>query len=263
MDHAFLTACACIVQLSELLNMRFGSAGKPHPISTSTQRIFAYHNKHDYEQRDLEIGKVCMLTMHLRDIQTHDSELLAHFRKRAHRVRNWEEYFGWRMEVNVAATLSRSGVRFCKSESPDFTLNDGEAFIECGSIHYSSTRPKGETIIRKVLQAIQAKSRKPYCQEAAALALDATNIYWAIKKTGDAIQNTELRQLIQVLLDNGDSAFGSVMLFGYFMRLDHTFESDYLRIDSPQIASSLKALLNLCFPWGEHSTGVAWSPHQG
>jgi len=132
MDATLFNSMMCIAELSRLLGLRFGSAGGPHPIDDSIRRMLAYQNKRDFNQRDLEIGKLCMLARHLTEIEAHDQGLLKHFRVRAHKTRNWEAYFGWRMEVNVAATLARTGVPFSKSESPDFTLNGGEASSSAG-----------------------------------------------------------------------------------------------------------------------------------
>jgi len=259
-----------VLELNRLLSMRFvwnghdyKSAGLKTPIGESVVLIGVYHNKSDYDNRDVEIAKLRMLVQDLQRIEKYSHDLLLQFKKQIYReVRNnWERYFGWRMEIHVAASLIKRNVKFIKKESPDFTIVDKNVFIECGSRHV--TPHSSLNIQNKLHSVIAKKSMKTYCNLATALFLDTTNIYFNYKN--DAVLSGEdaMKTSVKHILENTGSQFGSVLLFSYFMTVDRVFHSGYLRIDNNTIDEALSAFLDTHYPIHGFWTGPGWTPRHG
>ena len=222
--------------------------------------MWLFHQQGRCDERDLEIGKLALLVQHLRRIETYDKSLLRHFRKQIYdSAHNWENYFGVRMEINVAASLVKKGIRFMKGESPDFTVPSSGVSIECGSAHVQG--PKYVHPLAKLRSVIADKASKPYSNSNTALFLDFTNIQFALGPVPDerAIRKSE----VVGILDSLGASLGSVVCFCYFMADDKTFQSNYSRMDAHSISHELSAFLNAHYPFGRLDTGPGWAPFRG
>jgi len=269
MDAFLLNYFQCVLELNKLLGMRFVwdgntyvSPGLRTPIGKSVARVMLYHNKGDFDNRNVEIGILCLLARHLQMIQEYDTGLLKQFRRRIHAILKWEDYFGWRMEVNIAASLIKKSISFTKGESPDFTIPSEGVHIECGSIHLS--RHKQTDALKKLALSILGKSRKPYCNTATALFLDFTNVFHAMESGSmRRKESDELKSFVTSIFAQSRSDFGSVLLFGYWLSSSYVIHSSYLRTDNPLIDRRLLVFLNSHYPLGKHWTGPQWLPEQG
>lgn len=200
-----------------------------------------------------------MLVKHLKEIEQFDKALLRKFKKEmlAHlRTTNaFDNYFGIRCEINIAASLIRKGVDFKKSESPDFVINRGNLFIECGSTHVSKPKPSSKF---KIGSVINQKSKKAYANSKTALFIDITNIIHNELNTN----NNTLEDLVVIekayikdVLVN--SKFGNVTIFTYrHNRESNYFESTYARIDNNHIDSHLSVFLDEHYPITNQTVGI-------
>lgn len=253
-----------VVELNRLLGMRFVwdgnsyvSKGLKTPIGESVVLVLSYQNIGDFYNRNIEISKLCLLVKHLQGIEKHDIKLPKVFRDQIYKIRGWEDYFGWQMEVNVAASLIEKNIAFIKSESHDFIISGRKAFIECGSAHFSES--KAADVLGKIRYKIVEKSNKPYCNQMTALFLDGTNIYFTISNMRIELKDDEIKNHIKYILQEGESNFGSVVLFSYFMTQNQTFQSNYLRADGIKIDKELLVFLDEHYPCGEYRTGSGWT----
>ncbi len=90
-------------------------------IGKSLRQVIEYNNKHDYQMRNCELGKLAMLSKHLVEIKNSDEKLFGYFKSRFRKnIKNLGEYYGVRCELNIAASLIRKNIKFRKTEE---TLN--------------------------------------------------------------------------------------------------------------------------------------------
>jgi len=193
-----------VIELNKLLGIRFinGNVSSKSPIGQSLRRIIEYHNRGEYLQRDYELSKIAILVKHLKEIAEYDINLLKAFKKQIHRSSTYDEYFGVRFEINIAASLIRKNIKFTKAESPDFIIHkkSKNIFIECGSAHLS--KPKLGDIKYKIRSVINKKSSKPYCTLATALFIDITNIYYNSLLNEILIERDEIREYVKNVLEH-------------------------------------------------------------
>ncbi len=129
---------AIVLKLSELLDKTFvRKEDFETPTGRALEEVIQYHNSGKYEERDYELARLEMLVKHLEEIKQYDENMLNSFRRKINR--DDANYYGFRFEVAIAASLIRKKVIFGKSESPDFKIQYGgqEIFIECTSRHLS------------------------------------------------------------------------------------------------------------------------------
>lgn len=259
-----------VMELNGLLGLSFvwdgegyKSVGARTPIGEFIMMIGVFHNKHDYASRDVEIAKLIMLVRHLQIIEKHDQKLLRLFRKMIHDTsKNWGTYFGVRMEINMAASLIQKEIDFIKAESPDFVIPEYGVCIECTSTH----RNNGSTsLVDKIRSAIAQKSKKTYCTSSTILSMDITNISSTYEESDNTLlaQKDALKRVVEQIIKDTNSNYGSILLFSYFMDLRDYFHSGYWRVDSKDITPALLGFLNKYFPFGEFKTGPGWTPKMG
>lgn len=250
-------------ELNRLLGMRFSKGvGSKTEIGQSLSAILYYQNQGDYLQRDCELGKATLLVKELQEIERYDPNLLKAFKRQIHKSVTRGQYFGARLEINIAATLIRKDTKFTKGESPDFTINkeNKDIFIECGSAHLS--RRKLGDLKCKISSVVNEKSNKTYCNPSTALCIDITNIYYSSLINEALLEKDEIRQYVRKTLEA--ISFGSVIVFIYaFNRELDRFESGYIRIDNRNIDETLLNFLNECFPISEHTLHEFSIPSEG
>ena len=253
-----------VLKLNELLGMRFinGNLSSKTPIGQSLIRIIAFHNQGSYLQRDYEFSKMAMLVKHLQEIAEYDLDLLNTFKKQIYRSSTYDKYFGVRFEIEIAASLIRKNIKFTKSESPDFIVhtNRKDIFIECGSAHLS--KPKSGDITYKISSVINKKSKRPYCNNATALFIDVTNIYYNSSINDILKKGDKMRESVKNTLRKTE--FGNATLFTYIFNKDkNRFESVYTRIDNKNIDDDLLKFLDEHYPLGEYIIYDFAIPPQG
>jgi len=263
---AFLVSYGALtVSMSEMLGMRFtpGSPAQESPVGASLKATLRYHNEGKYELRDTEMAKLALFERHLLTIKARP-DVLRVFAQRMRSPDAWNQYFGTRLEVNIAASLLRKGVEFEKTEPPDFTIHwhGNQLLLECGSAHL--TERKDTDVRYKLDSVIHEKSAKPYCCPAAALCIDGTNILFSAAYNDVAWTKAELVQYIRCSLRRHSSAFGSVLVFTYIIdRNRRRFESNYLRIDNAAPDVALVSFLDEFYPRGEHHVDSWAYPNYG
>ena len=253
------------VELSRLLKMRFTNKDilNKSKIGKSLVKVLEYHNRGQIQLRDLEIAMLQLLAKQLKNIEDYDTNLLKGFRRQIHRNNTWEQYFGIRMEINIAASLINKNAKFDKAESPDFIIHrKGDVYIECGSIHIA--KPNDDFLRKKISSVISKKSNKSYCNSTTALCVDTTNIFFHSALRKDFFTTDVLKGYTKDTLKNVKSEFGSVILFAYMLNQNlNRYESNYLRIDNKNIDEELMKLLNDFFPLGKHTVDITAIPEQG
>ena len=262
----FLISYGVLVNnLSRLLEMRFtpGETGNDSPVGKSLRKVLDYHNRGEYSRRDHELAKMQLLTKHLGAIGHHDHHMLGQFAKQLRDSHGWDQYFGARLEINVAASLIRKGVTFRKREHPDFAiLNTNDVCIECASTHMNI--PKTYDGKYNISRVIRAKSAKPYCNARAALFIDVTNLLYNDATNQIFFAKAELAAYVTKLLQQHRSQFGSVVLFTYMInKVLNRFESNYMRVDNTSLAPSLLFFLDQCYPHGNHVVDDFAYPNYG
>jgi len=251
-----------INELLRLLNIQSGRELKPdHPLTVTFKAIDQYHAEKNYVIRDLLIWKILFLIKHLKEIEEYDTRLLEDFRKKLQKVGH-NEYFGERLEINIASNLIRKKIKFRKRESPDFEIsfNSESVFIECTNSHLIHTPEKERTIIKKLKTSIKNKAKQSYCKPNTALFLDMTNlIFVGGTKT---FKKKETKEFIQKILPKTN--FGNVTLFAYIMdRETKKYKSTYNRIDNRIIYPNLLKFLNHYYPFGNERVEKTAIPKQG
>ena len=239
-----------VAKLSELLGVKFYTDEEnDSPIGRGLSDIIRYHDAGLYDIRDCELARVQLLIKHLEEIKAYNNDLLDIFRKKINR--DDANYYGFRFEVAIAASLIRKDINFIKTESPDFAIKyDGKnIFIETTTSHIESKKEK--SIKEKIRRAVNRKSRKQYCDLSTALFIDVTNIVHHGLIRDELRTDKDLRNYVTKLLKN--TSFGSILLFVYICNLDSwRFELDYIRLDSREIDPVLKKFLDRYYPKGKY-----------
>ncbi len=213
-------------------------------LRQSLDQIEASNQKGEKLQSDYQMSIMLMLVKHLQEIEDYDLSMLKEFRNRLYDVTNIDDYFGVRSEINAAASLIRKGIKFSKTESPDFTVQMGptSVYIECGSSHLA--KPKSGDLKYKIASLIRKKSKKVYCNFDTALFIDATNVF---HNTPQEVLLTaaqfKIRTFIKVTVDS--TSIGNVTVFSYVWNKDlNEFQSNYHRIDNKNISKPLTEFLD-------------------
>jgi len=168
-----------IMELRRVLNINSGlEVGLKHPITKTLIQIEKFHNEREFEMRDMLHGKIFLLLKHLLEIEEFDVALLEKFRNKLKKVTD-NEYFGERLEINVARSLIEKKIPFTKSERPDFIkINDKDIKIECTSSHLEVKLTSEKGILNKIRRTVNKKANESYANEKTALVVDFTNLYY-------------------------------------------------------------------------------------
>ena len=238
-----------INELKRLLDIRSGLDLDPnHPLTQTFHQIDSYHQQKEFDLRDTLYGKISLLVKHLQEIEKYDTGLLESFRKKLRKVQD-REYFGERLEINIASSLIRNNIKFNKSESPDFKkINGFDVNIECSSAHLTQDIRNEKKLQEKLRRVVLKKSKKDYARPNTALFLDITNIYHHdLKKDFKFTFKENIRSFVKKVLNK--SQFGSIILFTYLADPENkTYNSNYNRIDNEIINDNLKNFLESHFP---------------
>jgi len=250
---------------SDLLGMRFhdGSSNYQTHIGARFIWIDRMHLEGDHIGRDAEILKLLFLFKHLKELRDLHPDAYRRARRAVRKSPNEAQYFGARMEVYVAASLARAGIRFLCRESPDYELLDKhrDHFIECGSAHITGPN---EDLVKKINLAVASKCKKQYAKRNTALFLDATNIMQRAAVASHPYSTDQLREAVREAIK--DIGYGNVLLFSYGLNRDASgIAASYIRVDAPEIEPGLLQFIDAKYPFGPapDPIGIALYPNQG
>ena len=193
----------------------------------------------------------------LERVKGHDESMFAYFRKELRRNLPPSNYFGVRQELRLAAALLTKGIRFNKSETPDFTLPTSPSIgIECTSVHLSEQSQSKPKVAYKLSSAISKKSSYSYSTELQILAVDTSNLLFheGLHQSPVLSRKTELREIIAAAVDK--SSFQSLLTFSYAwvpagIGNGATLTNYYSRVDRSDIAEACRTFLDTHYPLGD------------
>lgn len=247
-----------VLEINRMLGTKYvpGHACMDTPIGRDLVQMLEHHNAGRYDLRDFELLRLAMLVKSLKEIEASRPELLTHYKRELRRSSSSEGYYGIRFEVNIAASLTRHGVTFRKTEAPDFSLNDSVG-IECTSVRLAVAKP-GSDLLYKVESCVAKKAGGNYVSSSVALLVDVTNLFFHLMQPdGAALRSTMADSICS-------SGFGSIMLFAFMVNPAlQRFESGYIREDSETVSDRLRCSLDLAFPSGEHTVENPIWPREG
>ena len=211
----------------------YEGAGLPSIATDKLNRLYAsYFN-------------VKMLVQGLKRIEQHGLTLLDNFADML-RDSNEDNYYGDRLELQVASLLISKNIVFTKSESPDFliTWKNQAVGFECTSVHYQTTRPSHRTLQEKIRKAINVKAKKSYAGKNTAVFMDITNVHSFSTDDDNLLGDpVSLKNYLGNKLRRTN--YGSIVAFTYIYEntpsLSWTLAS---RVDSPSIDPGLSDFLN-------------------
>lgn len=244
--------------LSELLETPFvpDNPSTSTPLGQSLRGVFEHHNAGNHAHRDFELNKIAFLVQDLKILREREPTLLAHFRREFRRSGETDSFFGARFEVAITASLLDRGVRPIKGERPDLRIPGGDVAIECTSARVRSTSAKADAH-SKLWTAITRKSQQPYSNRSTALFIDITNLAF-YSKPFDPEEYWEA-----AVATHEQNTFGATLLFVTMMNKPLArYETNYLRIDHPQISPSLQAFLESHYPSGAYRVGDRSFPYE-
>jgi len=240
-----------IHELQRLLDIKDGSELHPnHPLTMTFCQIDDFHRQGNLELWKASCSKIMLLVKHLQEIEKYDSSLLLKFRNKLRKVQT-SGYFGERVEINIASSFIRKGIKFIKSESPDFKkINEQDINFECSSVHLTQDIHNEKKLMEKLRKAILKKSKMGYAKPNTVLSLDATNIYHHdVINDFKFTYKENFRSFVKNVLRR--SRYGSVIVFTYVFDPDNqVYYSNYIRIDNDNINNELRNFLNRHFPLG-------------
>ncbi len=249
-------------ELMRLLNISSDiDIKKDHPLTTQIQSLYQFQHNGDFRSRNLQLWSIQFLIQQLRDIERYDTKLLEDFGKKLKTV-GYGEYFGVRMEINIATALFKNNIKFKKRESPDFEIsfNSDIVFIECTSSHITFTNHTERVIQNKIHSSIRKKTKKSYCNDKTALFIDVTNL--AYTGYSKILDKSEMKKYLQKILSH--TKYGAIVLFTFISNYDlNRYESSYVRIDNKITNEILFDFLNQQYPLGDNSVTKAGILSQG
>jgi len=221
-------------------------------------------SKKNYEKGKKRLGcaEACYVQFVLEDldlIKKYDTSQFNYFRRELRRKQLPEEtYFGLRLEIRISASLITKNIKFTKSETPDFIINDKQLGIECTSTHISlSSNIKPQEVLYKIQAVINKKNEYEYKTSKTILMIDVSNLLF---HEGNEYCNKILadRDNSYPVLekDVNDSKFFSLIYFSYaWVPVEGsngaTLHNLYYRIDSKKIDKNTMMFLDTHFPLGD------------
>ncbi len=189
-----------------------------------------------------------LLVQDLNRVEKHDAMLLDDFTGMLLKS-NEDNYYGDRLELQVASFLVGKNIPFTKSESPDFWTTQGGKRIgfECTSVHYKTTKPSDKALHDKIGKAINAKSKKTYAARSLAVFIDITNVHSFSTDADNLLGNpVSLKNYLGNKLRRTN--YGSIILFTYVLQSAPSLSwATASRVDAPNADPELLAFLDSSF----------------
>jgi len=250
---------ATVTELNRLLGTKFvpGHPANASPLGRSFQGILIHHNKGNSRHRDFELFKLQFLIQHLQRIEKARPELLRRYKRKLRKAGSTDSYFGARFEVNIASSLITKGLEVEAGERPDFAITDSPVAVECTSVRLRTAKAK-TTLTYKIGAAVRQKEKLGYASRYTALFIDITNI----AHNSRPFDTEPFRAAATTAI--GPCPFGAVLLFTYLMNNDlNRLESNYIRVDHPEIAPELGDFLDRHFAITVHLVHDLSIPYEG
>lgn len=223
-------------ELAELLDTQF-LPGENDQITDYIrdmgEETIRLHNAGEYERRDYNLLRMKMFAKHLSEVKDGREELFEEFKEEL-KKEDYDNYFGTRFEIDIAASLIRKEIDFNHPDPPDFDIQDKDVAVECQSAHFSGG---DRTIAEKIKQTIGSKSDKDYYNESSALFVDVTNIYFNSADRDVDISREKVEEWVRETFEVFDREIGSVILFTYVADASSQgsgLNHSYLRFDNQE-----------------------------
>jgi hypothetical protein len=224
------------------------------------QIVLEHMQRGDADLAQGEMFQLQLFVRHLGDVQRHRPDVFAGLQTRMYACAQADNYFGLRMEANIASTLARARVPFALQERPDFSVNDGELFLECSSVWPDTKKPERDYRAR-VDAALRKKAGQRYARTDTALAVEITSVMAAMVTHRRQPKDTDFHEFLENRLNA--SGYGSLLLFSItYSGRERTLESCYLRLDARVIDPRLRTFLEERFPLGDHRVYEPFTPGQ-
>jgi hypothetical protein len=203
-----------------------------------------------------------MFLKHLKEIEENNSDLLDDFREEL-KKEDYDNYYGTRFEIDIAASLLRKGISFNHPDPPDFVINtgDGETIIECTTSHLSGG---DRTIEEKLNQSLISHSDRPYFNSNMGLFIDITNLMYHAVNDGVEFTGDLVKGWTKECIKNFDLGMGSVLIYVYIVdRSGNTpgIGHHYWRLDTDTAEDTLTDFLDEFYPYSSSSISDPYHPH--
>lgn len=215
-------------------------------LGRTLKGIVEHHNAGEAITSKNDLARMGFLLKHLREIKAATPREFALFRTMLLKCKSAKEFYGVRMEIYAAASLTRAGVGWKKRESPDFEiLTEQPLFLECASAHVEAGNKGGA--LYKIGSVIAAKGKKPYANGSTILFIDITNLMFQNAVNGIQCDREMVRAYAYDSLVTTN--YGAALLFQYINDESLGFiRSGFIRVDSPSIGNSTLKFLNAAYP---------------
>ncbi|HCM42047.1 MAG TPA: hypothetical protein DIS66_01850 [Candidatus Omnitrophica bacterium] len=232
-----------------------------HPLIT---RLIEAKNLYDKDKSGA-CAHACYVQIVMEDldkIQRHDLKLFQCFKREIRRnPLPPENYFGLRMEIRMAASLTDKKTSFTKSETPDFLINDVKNLgIECSSAHLSlHSSHDAKELFYKVEANIKKKEQSCFSTRNTILAIDISNLIFHEGKNAMfalLYDKDKARPRLTSIINR--SVFQSIICFTFaWVNADNkpsfgaTLHCLYHRADRLNIDPQVESFLNKHWPLGD------------
>jgi hypothetical protein len=210
--------------------------------------VQGHWDRSDFQLCQGELFQFELFAKHLHDVKGMRPDVFEAFKAKLYQCATADNYYGLRMEANIASTLARGDMPFEFQDRPDFSVQGGAIYIECGSV-WPDTSDRERDYRERVASTIRKKSRKRYATPKTVLAIEITSVLAAMTTHHAREVDTDFNQFLAALLNGTD--FGAVLLFSIvYSHETGILHSAYVRFDSPRMDSSLLGFMNTQFPMG-------------
>jgi hypothetical protein len=193
-----------------------------------------------------ELMQFGFFVKHLADVRARRPEVFAGLKSRMYQCGQADNYFGLRMEARLASSFARASVPFELQERPDFSIEQGTLFAECGSVWPNTNRAERDYRAR-IEAKVREKSALRYATPTTILAMEITSVMAAMVSHGRVEDKSDLSAYLSDAMNA--TSFGALLLFHtVYSEESKGISSVYVRFDSPRIDPSLLAFMNSRYP---------------
>jgi hypothetical protein len=231
-----------------LLGKKLTGAGEKGPLRESLEHAHYLFYKRRLDECSVELSRLGLFLEELEMIKAHNAQMFSKLIKPL-RNQSGAQYYGARMELEIAYKLIHDRVRFRSREAPDFSISwvNEEVYIECTSAHMEK-KPDCD-LTYKISNAISGKGNKPYANARTVVSLDVTNLMHHHQQPGEATFN-DWEKAVQPALEA--TPLGGVLVFFFMYEpASARIGSVYRRFDHPMIDPLLRSFLDTWFPFGK------------
>jgi hypothetical protein len=255
--------------LKKSLSMLLGVStdNQKRPIARNFRQALNYLNSGRIRLAEFHLLLLIGLFNDLRALREARPDVFQYFSRKLGACTRLDQYYGLRFELHVAASLVAKQIPFQKTDPPDFTLTlqEGMAYIECGSTHTRSVTTE-KALHSRLERVVRRKASKGYATPSAALFVDVSSCMSEAARNHFSGFSLALPSTIRHALRT--DAFGSVLLFHHLILPPdrsprYTYGENgiamaHTRVDSESIGDALRGLLDAHFPRLDQPVEHAW-----